>query len=167
VPGIAQLVTFLGGVMASHGAGEQLLDEGLLVVVAPGGMKEALRPKAERYQVKWSDRKGFVRLALRTGAPLVIAACPKADELYDVVDSDLTRRIYDQFHLPVPVLRGVGPGGLLPRRVKLSHIISQPIVPPAVDVNDEQAFEAAVDALHTQCTALMSYLLHSEPTASG
>ena len=102
--------------MASHGAGEQLLEQGLLVVVAPGGMKEALRPREERYQVKWSDRKGFVRLALRTGAPLVMAACPKADDLYDVVDSDLTRRIYDQFHLPIPMLRGEGPGGLLPRR---------------------------------------------------
>jgi hypothetical protein len=163
VPGVAQLVSYLGGVMASHGAGERLLDEGLLVVVAPGGMKEALRPKEERYQVRWSDRKGFVRLALRTGAPLVMAACPKADELYDVVESDLTRRIYDQFHLPVPILRGVGPGGLLPRKVRLSHILSEPIAPPEVDLTDQSEFDKAVDSLHAECTRIMSELLRSEP----
>ena len=161
LPGLSQLVSSLGGVLASQGGGERLLEDGLLVVVAPGGMKEALRTKEQRYQVRWEDRKGFARLAVRTGAPLVMAACPKADDLYDVVDSDLTRRVYDQFRLPLPLFRGVGPGGLIPRPVHLSHTLSEPIYPPAVDTDEGTIFDSAVDKLHGACTDVMTELLRS------
>ena len=83
-----------------------------------GGMREALRPGDERYGVKWDKRKGFVRLSLRTGAPLVLAACPDADRLFHVYENRLTKLAYKRLHLPVPLVRGWGPT-LLPRPVSL------------------------------------------------
>ena len=48
--------------------------------------------------------------------------------------------------------------------VKLSHILSAPIAPPKVDVDDSEAFDSAVDALHAQCTEVMTGLLQNDST---
>ena len=156
VPGLRQVVAYFGGVRASHDAADRLLGEGLIVLVAPGGMMEALRPSEKRYQVSWEDRKGFIRVALRTGAPIVLAACPKADDLYDVRENDLTRRIYERFHLPIPFLSGEG-GGLLPRAVRLTHTLSEPIRPPPLAERDD--IEPYVDPLHLRVVDRMNSLM--------
>ena len=126
----------IGIVPASPTAGEDLLAADELVGVAPGGMWEGLRPRAERYQTRWQGRRGFVRLALRLGAPMVLAACPRADELYTVYGSRLTNAVYAQLKAPLPLLRGLGPT-LLPRPLQLTHYIAPPIIPPPFDPGRE------------------------------
>ena len=73
-----------GIVPASHENAHRLLANGHLVGVAPGGMREALRPSHERYRVRWDRRRGFVRLAIAARVPIVLACCPAADRLYHV-----------------------------------------------------------------------------------
>ena len=73
-PGLRHWARTLGIVPASPRYGEELLLRGRLVIVAPGGMREALRPSEERYHVRWDRRKGFIRLALRTQCPIVLAS---------------------------------------------------------------------------------------------
>ncbi len=158
VPVLSQLVTYFGGVRASHDAADGLLMDGHIVIVAPGGMSEALRPSDERYRVRWDDRKGFVRLAIRMGVPMVLAACPRADDLYDVQGSELTRSLYDRFHIPVPFLRGEG-GGLRPRAIRLVHALSEPIHPPAVE--ERADLEPLVEPLHSLVMARMNELMQS------
>ena len=41
------------------------------VMVMPGGDRDAWRPYADRYKVTFAGRKGYARLALRAGAPVV------------------------------------------------------------------------------------------------
>jgi 1-acyl-sn-glycerol-3-phosphate acyltransferase len=60
--------------LAALRAGEQLL-------VTPGGMREA-RPRRDFYRLRWEGRFGFVRLALRTGAPIVPLAVVGGAEAY-------------------------------------------------------------------------------------
>lgn len=107
-----------------------LLKRGRILGVAPGGMREALRPKEKRYQLDWEGRMGFARLALETQVPVLLAACPRADDLYDVQDNPLTRWVYERFRFPLPVV-GLG-GGILPRKVRLVHLVSEPMVPPKI-----------------------------------
>ncbi|HCH61348.1 MAG: hypothetical protein CL927_18155 [Deltaproteobacteria bacterium] len=147
----------IGLVPASPGAARHLLEQEQVVEVAPGGMWEALRGQRERYQTRWERRRGFVRLALRTSTPLVLAACRTADDLYTVYDNPFTREAYARWHLPFPLVRGLGPT-LLPRPVRLTHHLAPPITPPPHD----PAHEAEqIEALFTTCQATMNRLLHT------
>jgi len=157
VPGLRTITHNVGIVPASPGAGQRLLEAGNMVGVAPGGMWEALRGKHERYQTRWGDRRGFIRLALRTGSPIVLAACRTGDDLYTVYDNPITRRVYKRWHIPIPVARGWGPT-LLPRPVQLTHHLSAPIVPPPHDPTHEAA---QIEALFQRCLDGMNTLLHS------
>ena len=136
IPGLAGFARTIGLVPASPEAGEQLLRDGHVLGVAPGGMWESLRPSAERRRSRWEGRKGFARLALRTGTPMVFAACPAGDDIYRVYRNRVTDRAYERFHLPVPVARGVGPTAL-PRPVELVARFSAPLWPPAHDPTRE------------------------------
>jgi 1-acyl-sn-glycerol-3-phosphate acyltransferase len=42
-----------------------------VVLVYPGGDREAFRPFTERHRIVLAGRKGFVKLALRAGVPIV------------------------------------------------------------------------------------------------
>ena len=132
-PLLKTLAHRLGIVEGSIDDGIDLLtNRNELVAVAPGGMREALRPRGERYRVNWRGREGFARLAFETQVPIILAACPAADDLYTLYDNPLTRLFYKKLRVPLPLLRGFGPT-LLPRPVKLTHEISMPIVPPVPD----------------------------------
>lgn len=154
-PRLRRWARTLGIVPASHDHGEELLRRGRLVMVAPGGMREALRPSDERYRIRWDRRKGFVRLALRAGVPLQLAACPDADRLYHVYENALTKVAYQRFHVPVPLLRGWGPT-LIPRPVRLVHVVSELLHPEPID---EARFEEQVDDWHATVVARMNELM--------
>ena len=155
IPGLRELALAVGIVPASPEAGERLLRAGYIVGVAPGGMWESLRPHTERRRSRWEGRRGFVRLALREGVPMIFAAVPAADEIYKVYPSRWTDVVYERLHWPVPVARGVGPT-LVPRPVTLTAWLSPPLRPPVWEPERE---EAQVDALSAAAKAEMASLL--------
>jgi 1-acyl-sn-glycerol-3-phosphate acyltransferase len=72
VPGISTYLRKVGAIPARNREAELALrDEGALVLVYPGGDWEACRPWSERNQIEFGRRRGFVRLALRAGVPVV------------------------------------------------------------------------------------------------
>lgn len=71
VPGVRTLLGRLGAVPASPANAEAGLRQGALVIVYPGGDWEACRSWRERDVIDFNDHKGFVRLALRTGVPVI------------------------------------------------------------------------------------------------
>lgn len=156
VPGLGGFAERIGLVEASPTAGEELLAAGEIVGVAPGGMWESLRPRTERYRVRWEGRRGFVRLALRAQAPLLLAAVPRADEIYTVYGSRLTDGLYRRLHLPLPVARGLGPTAI-PRPVPLVGHIAPLIHPPPRDPDrEEEQVEALFQRALTTMQALMA-----------
>ncbi len=157
IPVLRDMAAAVGISPASPNAGQQMLAAGEVVGVAPGGMWEALRGKTERYQTRWGDRRGFIRLALHTGTPMVLVACRTGDDIYSVYDNPVTRSVYHKWHLPLPVVRGWGPT-LLPRPVQLTHHVSAPIVPPLYQPDEEAA---QVEALFAQTASAMDRLLLS------
>lgn len=71
IPGVERVLRGLGGMPAGHKQAEAALGQGALVLVYPGGDYEACRPWSERDRVEFGDHHGFVKLALRTGVPVV------------------------------------------------------------------------------------------------
>lgn len=129
IPLIRDMASAYGFVEGTQHNAEELLRNGELVLVAPGGMREALKPSSQRYQLKISDRKGFAKLAARAGAPVILSACPAADDLYHVVSNPLTDWVYNRHRLAAPIAFGAF-GTIVPKPVKLVHYLSEPIFPP-------------------------------------
>jgi 1-acyl-sn-glycerol-3-phosphate acyltransferase len=157
VPGLGELMERLGCIIGNPDNASTLLENGELLYLAPGGMNESLRPSTERYQVKWNRRKGFARLAIETQSPVILAACPHADDIFKVYENSLTKWFYSQFRLPFFVARGVGPT-LIPRPVKLEHFLSKPIYPPKM-ASDPAAVKRQVYNFHKKLTQKMQEMI--------
>lgn len=146
----------LGFIEGSRDAAVALLRSGELLGVVPGGMREALRSSKDKYRIDWTRRTGFVRASMMSGAPILLAACPRADDIFDVADLALTRAVYERFRVPAALLRGLGPT-LIPRPVKLTHLISEPVHSP---VAPDRVTDADVEAHHATLVARMQDLMH-------
>ena len=146
IPYLGEFIEELGAVDGVKQNAIKLLSNDELIGVAPGGMREALRPSTERYQILWKKRKGFIELSLDTGAPIILAVCPKADDLYDVYQSPFTEWAYKNFKIPLFLARGMG-FSPLPRKVKLVHFLSEPIYPPTPK-KDPKAYKRQVQYFH-------------------
>jgi hypothetical protein len=90
-------------------------------------------------------------MSLLTGAPVVLAACPTSDDIFEVVPNPITPWVYNRLRIPLPIFRGRGVLPV-PRPVKLWHLLSEPIlpeVPPdAVERKDvERHHERIVDRM--------------------
>lgn len=66
-----QILRKYGTVAASHEHAREALEAGAALLVYPGGDWEAHRPFWESNQVDFAGRKGFIRLALDAGVPIV------------------------------------------------------------------------------------------------
>ena len=70
MPGLGQLRKF-GTVAASPENARKALRSGAALLVYPGGDYEVHRPSWEGHRVDFGNRKGFIRLALDQGVPIV------------------------------------------------------------------------------------------------
>jgi len=70
-PGLGELIRRLGGLPASHEAGLAALRADRPVLVCPGGDKDALKPFNLRHTIHFQDRRGFIKLALRSQVPII------------------------------------------------------------------------------------------------
>ncbi|TAK32841.1 MAG: acyltransferase family protein [Myxococcaceae bacterium] len=129
VRGLAAAVGVVDGTRANV---DRLLQADELVLVMPGGLREALKPRELRYRLLWGHHYGFVRAALRSRAPLVPLASFGADEWFDWVGDPYERGrrwlLPLGIHLPLP-----RPWAGLPRvhRVRPEYVFGEPVMPTA------------------------------------
>jgi len=119
-PVLGTLFNRLGAVRACPENALRLLDEHRPVVVFPEGYQALSKPFAERYRLKRFGRGGFVKLALRTGAPIVPVAIVGSEET-----SPMLGRLPASFlGLPFVPLTPLGP---VPLPAKWSIRFGEPI----------------------------------------
>lgn len=80
LPFLGPLMNRIGGVRADPDNAERLLLRDELVAVFPEGEKGMGKLWRDRYRLQRFGRGGFVRLALRTGAPIIPVAIVGAEE---------------------------------------------------------------------------------------
>jgi 1-acyl-sn-glycerol-3-phosphate acyltransferase len=85
LPGVKQLLVPLGAVRASHENAHRLFARGDKVLVYPGGDLDAMRPYSKRNRIVFGARRGYIRLALREGVPIVPIVAAGAHETYLVL----------------------------------------------------------------------------------
>ncbi len=71
LPGLNHIICQLGGIRAKPENARRAFEAGRKLVVYPGGDMEATRPYSERNQVSFAGRKGFARLAIKSGVPII------------------------------------------------------------------------------------------------
>jgi 1-acyl-sn-glycerol-3-phosphate acyltransferase len=140
VPFVRRFAAAVGVVDGTSENIDKLLSADELVLVLPGGMREAVKPHQLRYQLLWGQRYGFVRAAVRNRAPLVPLACVGADELLDLVGNPFRRgaRWLGLHGLPLP---RPSYGLPIPHPKALHYMFGEPILP---FVPAEQAGDPAV-----------------------
>jgi 1-acyl-sn-glycerol-3-phosphate acyltransferase len=122
LPFLAPLLAKSGEVRASQENGERLLRGGELVGVFPEGVKGVGKPYKDRYKLARFGRGGFVRLALRTGAPIIPCAVFGAEEIHPMIArADWIGRPFGLPYFPLtPTWPWLGPLGLVPLPSKWS-----------------------------------------------
>lgn len=140
VPGWRGLLTSYGVVRGTRANTAELMRQGELVLVFPGGGREVSKRKGEKYQLVWKNRMGFARLAIQHGYPIVPFASVGSEEALDIVvdaDSPLlapTRMIIEKvLGTPdaTPVVRGIGLTPI-PRPERQYYWFGEPIETTAV-----------------------------------
>lgn len=125
----------IGVVEASRENCAAIMERGENLVVFPGGTREVCKKKGHAYELNWSDRSGFVRMAMQYGYDIIPVAAVGAEEAYTIVkDADeilhetfigkflkfsgLAHSLFKDGELLPPQVQGVA-GTLLPHREKL------------------------------------------------
>jgi 1-acyl-sn-glycerol-3-phosphate acyltransferase len=157
VPGLGALMEAFGSREGTRENATKMLQANEIIVVAPGGMREALRPSNEKYKVIWKRRKGFVKLSIETNVPIILAACPAADDLYDIAPSHLTVWAYKTLKIPLFFAKGFG-FSAIPKPTTLTHYLSEPLYPPPFS-KDPDIFKKRVDEFHKKVTDRMEALM--------
>jgi 1-acyl-sn-glycerol-3-phosphate acyltransferase len=129
LPFAAPLLTRTGSVRANPENGERLLKRGDLVGVFPEGVKGVGKAYKDRYKLARFGRGGFVRLALRTGAPIVPCAIVGAEEAHPKIGSmDWAGKPLGLPYVPItPTFPALGPLGVVPLPSKWWIDFAEPI----------------------------------------
>jgi hypothetical protein len=138
-----------------------LLELGKSVVLVVGGGSESLLSAPNEYNLVLNRRKGFVKIALKTGARLVpVIGFGEPDTYWSVnqfghdnIIRKCQRMIEKRLGFTIPIVVGRGvflPLGLLPNPVKIVVVTGKPIrVEKYVGDDHESAeFRALVDKYH-------------------
>jgi 1-acyl-sn-glycerol-3-phosphate acyltransferase len=123
-PFLGTFVNRIGAVRACQENAERLLERESVVAVFPEGIKGIAKPYADRYKLQRFGRGGYVRLALRMGAPVIPVAIVGAEEanplLYKV--NAFAKSVGLPFIPVTPTFPWLGPLGIapLPSRWRIS-----------------------------------------------
>jgi 1-acyl-sn-glycerol-3-phosphate acyltransferase len=129
LPFLAPALAKSGEVRANPENGERLLRQGNLVGVFPEGVKGVGKHFRNRYRLARFGRGGFVRLALRTGAPIVPCAVVGAEEIHPVMaKANWVGKPLGLPYFPItPTFPLLGPLGVVPLPTKWSIDFADPV----------------------------------------
>ncbi len=158
IPLLSQYVSSFGPIPDTLMDMKLALENKESILIAPGGIKESLRSSEEKYSICWDDKKNFVELSIETNTPIVLAACPFSDDIYDVKKSSVTDLLFERFDIPFPIAKGASKiFPFIPKRVELTHYLSDPFFPPKLDNTNERGEK--IDDFHAILVAEMENLL--------
>jgi 1-acyl-sn-glycerol-3-phosphate acyltransferase len=165
LPFLGPLMNRIGGVRADPENAERLLRKDELVAVFPEGEKGMGKLWKDRYRLQRFGRGGFVKLALRTGAPIIPVAVVGAEEAAPMLGKVtwFAKNIGIPWIPVTPLFPWLGPAGLLPLPSKWFVKFGPPIDlgaahgAPAAD--DRLLVNKLADQIRTQIQTMIDELL--------
>jgi 1-acyl-sn-glycerol-3-phosphate acyltransferase len=176
IPGIGPYVRKAGALEAGWPNAQAVLARGGIVLVYPGGDHEAFRPFRDRDVIDFAGRTGFVRLALRSGVPIVPAVSCGAHDTVLVMSRGerlaALNPIFRRFRIKtMPVLLGppwgVSPGWpMVPLPAKVVVELGEPIDLAqefGADADDDTAVKRAYDRVTRAMQTTLNRLAQERP----
>lgn len=179
LPVVGPFLRRVGAVPAGGDEARRALEQGALVLVYPGGDHEACRPWMARNRVDLGGHRGFVRLALETGVPVVPVVTHGAhDAVVVVARGERLARLLGLDRLRIKVFPLVlSPLGVTPvLTVPMPSAVTVEFLPPldwSAGGPDAARDDAVVARCYDELTAAMQGALdrlHAErghPVARG
>ena len=129
LPLLGTIVQRIGGTKASHENATRLIQKGHLLMIFPEGVKGMGKTYDYRYQLQQFGRGGFIRLALRTGAPIVPVAIIGSEEIHPIIwkSHQLAKPLHVPFFPFSPTFPWLGPLGVVPLPSKWQIIFGEPV----------------------------------------
>jgi 1-acyl-sn-glycerol-3-phosphate acyltransferase len=161
-----QLLRRWGTVSASHENARKALDSGAALLVYPGGDWEVHRSVRERFRVDFNGRRGFIRLALDAGVPIVpvVAIGGQETSLFITRGAGLARglgldRLFRLKVLPVSIAPpwGLNVGDFL-GHIPLPAKITIEVLPP-IDPQRDFGPDPDIDEIYEHVTRVMQEAL--------
>lgn len=129
LPFLGAFMNRIGAVRACQENAERLLRSERCVLVFPEGIKGVGKLYNQKYKLQRFGRGGFIKLALRTGAPIIPLSIVGAEEsapmLYRI--EYLTQALGLPFIPVTPTFPALGPLGLVPAPTKWKLTFGPPI----------------------------------------
>jgi 1-acyl-sn-glycerol-3-phosphate acyltransferase len=162
LPVARALFPYFGGVSGDGPEVARAFGSGEAVFVAPGGTREATRSFRERYVVRWGDRKGYLRLALKYRVPIVPVASSGVDDRFIGLNDGHAWNERLGLRAEPPPWLGIGAVGVFPLALPLPSrihtIVGEPIDPSSA-LGEEPATKEHLDELHHRTTRAVQRLL--------
>lgn len=165
-PVFHQLLAPMGVLRARHDNARRAFEAGRKVLVYPGGDVEAMRPSSQRNRVTFGGRTGYVRLAMRSGVPIVpVVAAGAHSTMLVLTSGQRTARLLGMHRLlrikVWPVALSVPWGvtlGPIPPHVPLPTRIFMEVLEP-IPVEGDPGDDAAVAHIDTEVRSRMQAAL--------
>ncbi len=158
-PYVRRLAAAVGTVDGTPENVAALLDHDELVLVQPGGLREALKPRELRYRLLWGKRQGFVRAAIASQAPILPLAAVGGDELFSLLGNAYQRgeRWLHRRGVPIPLPSRILPiPHFVPWRFSVGELI------PARFAREQANDPAALRQLRHEVEGALHELLEVE-----
>jgi len=129
LPFISSFLTNMGQALAVEENGIRLLEQEQLVAIFPEGIKGITKLYKDRYRLVRFGRSGYIRMALKTGAPIIPISVVGAEETYIALAKIPFAEQLLGFPLPhiTPTWPWLGLFGLVPLPTKWYIDIGAPI----------------------------------------
>lgn len=128
IPLLKDFYSAVGAVEGTRESALEALNEGRIVGVAPGGLKEAISGHSLDYQLVWGQRTGFAKLAIEAGVDIYPCFTKNVESLYKnpMGGTPVADFVYQKTHFPLTPPVGIG---ALPFPVKLTTFVGDAITP--------------------------------------
>jgi 1-acyl-sn-glycerol-3-phosphate acyltransferase len=129
IPFLRTFISRTGGVPATFENAMKLLRRGNAVMIFPEGVDGIGKTYDERYRLRPFARGGFIRLAIKTGAPVIPVSVIGAEEIHPLIwKSEELGKMFGVPFVPfTPTFPWLGPLGLVPLPSKWKIIFGKPI----------------------------------------
>lgn len=176
-PVLRRWATRLGILRAGHASARRALDAGHMVLVYPGSDYDAFRPYSDRNRVVLAGRKGFLKLALRAGVPIVPIVAKGSHKQFIILTRGERigraigiRRLARTDVMPIMLALpwGLTSGFLpyIPWPARVTIAFGEPIRFPHLgpeSADDPAALEACYREVETRMQAMLDRLVAGDP----
>ena len=167
IPLAREIALWTGCIDARRKVAERALDKGFSLLVHPGGMPEQLRTKHGKELVYISKRKGFIKLAMRKGVPVLPIYVFGVNDLYYTSDFifGLREWIMKNLGMCIPLASGYLGSGFVPLPCETTIVFGKPLSFEMKVKGSPTAEE--LDEAHAQFCSALKQLFDDNKTKLG